>query len=285
MRFLCYHAGKNTCRRGGICGRFFFVCMISPKKEQILPIFFLLVLCCCGFAAAEQTSDASTPRFRNPMRAMSERYAQPVNIRISPAWGLTDAQRRTALQPPVMVPDAKRVRLLYPEDIEPTAEQKADGSALTVKQRSAMKSARRAAMKEAVWRVSVEAEACNRANAQALAAIEKKGRHVIINLTEQRGYYMEGSTMVRSFQVCTGKRSTPTPTGHFHVMEKDRHHRSNLYNAAMPFFMRLTLDGVGLHQGPIRSTPASHGCIRLPGEAAAFLFEKCEVGTGVFVVK
>lgn len=259
--------------------------MIFPKKEQILPIFLLLALCCCGFASAEQGSDESTPRYRNPMRAMSERYTQPVNIRIPAAWGLSEAQRRTAMQPPVLVPDAKRVRLMYPEDIEPTAEQLADGSALTIKQRSYMKRARRAAMKEAVWRVSAEAEASNRANAAALAAAEKKGRHVIINLSEQRGYYMEGSKMVRSFRVCTGKRSTPTPTGHFHVQEKDRHHRSNLYHASMPFFMRLTLDGVGLHQGPIRSTPASHGCIRLPWEAAAFLFEKCEVGTGVFVVK
>lgn len=259
--------------------------MIFPQKAQFFPFFLLLVVFCCSFAAAEQESSAPVPRYRNPMVAMSERYSQPVNIRISSAWGLTEAQRRTAMMPPVLVPDVKRVRLLYPEDIEPTEAQKAEGSALTSKQRTAMQRARRAAMKEAVWRVSVEAEAYNRMHSDALAAIEKQGRYVIINLTEQRGYYMEGETMVRSFKVCTGKRSTPTPTGHFHVQEKDRHHRSNLYHASMPFFMRLTLDGVGLHQGPIRSYPASHGCIRLPWDVAAFLFEKCEVGTAVFVVK
>ena len=68
------------------------------------------------------------------------------------------------------------------------------------------------------------------------------------------------------------------------VLEKRQKHRSNLYNASMPFFMRLTIDGVGLHQGPVRSYPASHGCIRLTYDDARFLFKTCDVGTAVFVV-
>lgn len=223
-------------------------------------------------------------RYRNPLQAMSERYAQPVNIRLLPAWKLTEAQARIAAQPPIPVVSPGRVRYTYPEDAEPTAEQLAAGSALTPAQRKSMRRARRSAMKEAVWRVSVEAEVYNRANSDSLAAIEKQGRYIVIKLAEQKGYFMEGDKELRQFKVCSGKKSTPTPTGHFHVQEKQKEHRSNLYNNAnMPFFMRLTLDGVGLHQGPIRKNPSSHGCVRLPQDAAAYLFEQCEVGTAVFI--
>lgn len=224
-------------------------------------------------------------RYRNPMQAMSERYAQPVNIRILPGWKLTEPQLQTASQPPRLVPDAKRVRYTYPEDWEPTADQVASGAALTPAQRKSMRRARRAAMREAVWRVSIEAEVYNRANSEILASREKQSRHIVIKLGEQKGYLMQGTQELRSFKVCTGKASTPTPTGHFHVQEKRKEHRSNLYNNAnMPFFMRLTLDGVGLHQGPIRKRPSSHGCIRLPKEDASFLFEQCDLGTAVFIV-
>ncbi len=233
---------------------------------------------------AQATPHDPPVRYRNPLQAMSERYAQPVNIRPLPAWKLTEAQAKTAAQPPILLPDPRRVRYSYPEDIEPTAEQVADGSALTPAQRKSMRRARAQAMKEAVWRVSVEAEVYNRANSAALASMEKTGRYIVIKLAEQKGYYMEGEQELRQFKVCSGKKSTPTPTGHFHVQEKRREHRSNLYNNAnMPFFMRLTLDGIGLHQGPIRKNPSSHGCVRLPQEDAAYLFEQCEIGTAVFI--
>ncbi|MBQ3525268.1 MAG: L,D-transpeptidase [Akkermansia sp.] len=259
--------------------------MVYLNKVKFIAALCALLLCCCSLWAGQTSADDPAPRYRNPFRAMSERSSQPVNIRISSEWQLTDAQRRTAMRPPVMKIDAYKIRFLYPEDLEPTPEQVADGSALTRNQRKYMQRARRAALREAIWRVSVEAEAYNRVHSEKLAAIEKQGRHIIINLTEQRGYYMEGSQQIRTFRVCSGKRSTPTPTGHFHIQEKDRHHRSNLYHASMPFFMRLTLDGVGLHQGPIRGYPSSHGCIRLYWDDARFLFERCEVGTAVFVIK
>lgn len=250
----------------------------------VLRIAFLLLL--QGVVVADSSPVQELPvQYRNPLKAMTERYYQPVNIRILPAWGLTEKQLKIASQPPVVVPDPRRVCFVYPEDIEPTPEQIAAGDALTPDQRKHMRRARRKAMREAVWRASVEAEVYNLSNSAALAALEKQGRYIVIKLSEQRGYYMEGEQELRSFPVCSGKKSTPTPQGHFHVQEKQKEHRSNLYNNAnMPFFMRLTLDGVGLHQGPVRKYPASHGCIRLPREDAVYLFENCEVGTPVFIV-
>ena len=53
--------------------------------------------------------------------------------------------------------------------------------------------------------------------------------------------------------------------------------------APMPYWMRITSGGVGMHAGaiPHPGLPASHGCIRLPKEMAAKLFEVVTVGTPV----
>jgi lipoprotein-anchoring transpeptidase ErfK/SrfK len=53
----------------------------------------------------------------------------------------------------------------------------------------------------------------------------------------------------------------------------------------MPYWMRLTGDGVGMHAGAIPQPgyPASHGCIRLPVVMAARLYDVVDVGTKVVV--
>ncbi len=53
--------------------------------------------------------------------------------------------------------------------------------------------------------------------------------------------------------------------------------------APMPYWMRLTNYGIGMHVGniPQPGEPASHGCIRMPEEFVPTLFNKVEVGTPV----
>ncbi len=53
----------------------------------------------------------------------------------------------------------------------------------------------------------------------------------------------------------------------------------------MPYFMRLTSDGIGLHAGriPRPGSPASHGCIRMPNKVATLLFERVNLGTKVTI--
>ena len=222
-------------------------------------------------------------RYRDPAAAMMLRYRKPVDIEILPSWELTEQQLYTAQLPPYGVVKGGQVRYVYPEDEEPTFEQLSDGSALTPRQRKLMRRARREALRSAAWRAKVEADRYNREHADVLSAMDRKGRHVVITLSTQSGCFMDGDIVLRRFRVCTGKKSTPTPKGHFHVMEKRKEHKSNLYNSSMPFFLRLTLDGVGLHQGPVRSRPSSHGCIRMSREDARFLFDNAVVGTAVFV--
>lgn len=111
-------------------------------------------------------------------------------------------------------------------------------------------------------------------------------KRVEINLATQMGELIQGECVLCYFPVCTGTKSKPTPTGEFRIIGKERYHESNLYpDSPMPFFMRLTGDGIGMHQGPMRSKPSSHGCIRLHRSTAQYLFKECPVGTRVTILR
>jgi lipoprotein-anchoring transpeptidase ErfK/SrfK len=108
---------------------------------------------------------------------------------------------------------------------------------------------------------------------------------IAISLNSQRlTLYANGAAIAHS-PVSTGTPTHPTPTGIFSVIQKNRHHRSNLYsNAPMPFMQRITWSGVALHQGVLPGYPASHGCIRLPASFASYLWGTTRIGTGARVI-
>ncbi len=67
----------------------------------------------------------------------------------------------------------------------------------------------------------------------------------------------------------------------------DRLEPGEVYKPApMPYWMRLTDYGIGMHVGniPRPGEPASHGCIRMPEEFVPRLFEMVKIGTPVKVV-
>ena len=97
--------------------------------------------------------------------------------------------------------------------------------------------------------------------------------------------YSNGNLVARS-PVSTGTPDFPTPTGVFSIIQRNKDHRSNIYGGApMPFMQRLTWSGVALHQGNLPGRPASHGCIRLPGDFAQFLWRTTKIGARVIVVR
>jgi hypothetical protein len=51
----------------------------------------------------------------------------------------------------------------------------------------------------------------------------------------------------------------------------------------MPYMQRLAWTGVAMHEGVVTGRPASHGCIRLPGNFAKRLFSLTNVGQRVVV--
>lgn len=82
-----------------------------------------------------------------------------------------------------------------------------------------------------------------------------------------------------------GADSKETPLGSFPILWKGRNHRSSLYDAPMPFTLRLTGDGVAIHGSNVRWGAATHGCVGVPTEFARRLFEQSKVGDVVSIVR
>lgn len=109
---------------------------------------------------------------------------------------------------------------------------------------------------------------------------------VVVSLTEQRAYAYRNGILIGVSTVSTGKPGYETPTGVFTILQKDKDHRSNLYNdAPMPYQQRLTWGGVALHAGGLPGYPESHGCVHLPSEFARLLFENSSMGMVVVISK
>jgi hypothetical protein len=105
---------------------------------------------------------------------------------------------------------------------------------------------------------------------------------IIVSLEDQRLYAYHDQQLLAWSNVSSGRPGHETPTGTFTVSEKDVDHHSSLYdNASMPFFMRLTDDGLGMHAGFLPGYPASHGCVRLPLGMARELYQRVDSGTPV----
>ncbi len=151
-----------------------------------------------------------------------------------------------------------------------------------------------------------------RINQSLLAQVTPDDTHIFVSIPKQRAYLMKGEQVVIDSPICSGKRGHSSPTGKFTVLEKDKDHHSSLYGdfrdshgrivragvsaridaapsgthfvgAAMTWFMRLTGDGVGMHVGFLPGYPASHGCIRMPSQAAELFYAHVKVGTPVEV--
>ena len=85
--------------------------------------------------------------------------------------------------------------------------------------------------------------------------------------------------------VLYGADAKETPTGDFPILWKGRNHSSSMYDAEMPYKMRLTADGVAIHGSDVRWGAATHGCIGVPTAFAAKLFQIARVGTAVDIVR
>ncbi len=109
---------------------------------------------------------------------------------------------------------------------------------------------------------------------------------VSVNLKSQTAAVYRGGVEIGSCLVSTGMPGHETPTGIFHILEKDADHHSKTYNnAAMPFSERLTWGGVALHAGALPGYPSSHGCIHLPYEFSKLLFGVTEMGGTVIITE
>jgi hypothetical protein len=134
-----------------------------------------------------------------------------------------------------------------------------------------------------------------------------------ISLPDQIAEIKRGESDIGWCYVATGKEGHGTRAGNYTITEKIEDKYSNRYGwiedefgnvvdgdakpsdkvpagmiyvpAPMPFWMRLTSYGVGMHGGliPEPGKPASHGCIRMPKEFVPLLFDAVVAGTPVTI--
>ena len=107
---------------------------------------------------------------------------------------------------------------------------------------------------------------------------------MVVSITEQRAYVYRNGILIGATTVSTGRPGHLTPTGVFTVLQKQKDHRSTIYDGApMPYMERLTWGGVALHAGGLPGYPESHGCVHLPSEFARRLFEISPSGMTVVI--
>ena len=104
-----------------------------------------------------------------------------------------------------------------------------------------------------------------------------------ISLASQRVALVKNGVPVFHTPCSTGREGYSTKKGQFVITDKNRNHRSSIYHVEMPYFMRLSCLDFGMHAGYVPNRPASHGCIRLPSEAARKFFSEIPIGTLVTV--
>jgi lipoprotein-anchoring transpeptidase ErfK/SrfK len=106
---------------------------------------------------------------------------------------------------------------------------------------------------------------------------------VEISLSTQKALVIKDGVPILKTSISTGRKGFDTPAGQYVITDKKRSHRSSLYHVEMPFFMRLNCLDFGMHAGVVPNYPASHGCIRLPADAAQKIFTEIPVGTLVMI--
>ncbi|MDF0698954.1 L,D-transpeptidase family protein [Rhizobium sp. MC63] len=116
-------------------------------------------------------------------------------------------------------------------------------------------------------------------------AADVRTLQIFVSKNKQSLAVYDGTEVVATSKVSTGKDGHTTPSGIFSVLEKRKYHESNLYSAApMPFMQRLTWSGIALHESnSVPRYPASHGCVRMPGAFAKMLYGMTEPGIPVII--
>src|SRR3954464_8477686 len=106
----------------------------------------------------------------------------------------------------------------------------------------------------------------------------------IVSIKSQQVTFYDADGWILRAPVSTGTKGRETPAGVFAVVDKEKDHRSNMYDDAwMPHMQRITWNGIALHGGPLPGYAASHGCVRMPFGFAEGLFDKTNIGMRVII--
>jgi lipoprotein-anchoring transpeptidase ErfK/SrfK len=106
---------------------------------------------------------------------------------------------------------------------------------------------------------------------------------VTVDLAARVLSVFENGHEVGAAAILKGYGDKPTPTGVFPITQKDAHHISNIFDAPMPWMLRLTNDGVSIHGSKVERGYATNGCIGVPDAFAQKLFARAHLGDRVII--
>lgn len=139
----------------------------------------------------------------------------------------------------------------------------------------------------ALTALSGSAEAAKQARQPAEAVAPREAGEpimAIVSIKSQQVTFYDSDGWILRAPVSTGTTGRETPAGVFAIVEKDKDHRSTMYDDAwMPNMQRITWNGIALHGGPLPGYAASHGCVRMPFNFAEGLFDKTNIGMRVII--
>jgi L,D-transpeptidase catalytic domain len=101
----------------------------------------------------------------------------------------------------------------------------------------------------------------------------------------QRLYVVEGDNVLLATPVTVGTRSSPTPHGNYTIYLKVANRRRQSNPGAgypMTYWMEFK-SAYGLHWGFVKPFPSTHGCVRMPIDAARKTFQLVRVGTPIHI--
>jgi lipoprotein-anchoring transpeptidase ErfK/SrfK len=129
------------------------------------------------------------------------------------------------------------------------------------------------------------------ASPPAAARAEKS---IVVSISQQMLWAFKGEQVVLSSYVSTGRAGFDTPLGSYVVLSKLPSQTmegvigGEYYNVPdVPSVMYFTNGGHALHGTYWHNsfgTPMSHGCVNLPMDVAAWLYQWAPIGTPVIIV-
>jgi lipoprotein-anchoring transpeptidase ErfK/SrfK len=104
---------------------------------------------------------------------------------------------------------------------------------------------------------------------------------ILASLRVQAFGAYEYGNLVRWGPTSSGKKASPTPAGFYHTNWKSKATRSSINNEwLLPWYFNLDNQrGVAFHQYDLPGYPASHGCLRLLEDDAAWIYGWAEQWT------
>ena len=112
----------------------------------------------------------------------------------------------------------------------------------------------------------------------------RSGKHIEVLIDRQVTLLEDGSRVLQTVPVSTGKGSNATPIGSFRIFRKEVKSWSFPFQVWLPWASYF-VGGVAFHEYPdVPAQAASHGCVRVPRYWSQQLYRFASLGTPVRVV-